>query len=246
MPSLQNAAPRAAHRRGVEPVSKAEIAPSIPSGREERAELTGNIKVTRDDWLKTAMDVLVSQGVEQVKVLPIGERLGVSRSSFYWYFKSRRHLLDTLLDTWERTNTGAIVVQADAPARTITEAVCNLFRCFIDPGGFDHRLDFAIREWSRRSGAVRRILDTSDHARLEAITQMFVRHGYEDHEAKTRARILYYMQIGYYAADLQEPLEQRLAHLPGYLLGFTGQKPLPHEIDEFRAYAKSKQGMISR
>ena len=60
----------------------------------------GNVKVTREDWLTVAMDVLLSDGVEQVKVLTLGDRLSVSRSSFYWYFKSRQHLLDALLDQW--------------------------------------------------------------------------------------------------------------------------------------------------
>ena len=219
-------------------MSQAKIVTLLPQKRPDQA---GNVKVTRDEWLATAMDVLVSQGVEQVKVQPIGERLGVSRSSFYWYFKSRQHLLDTLLDSWERTNTGAIVTQCELPAQTITGAVCNLFRCFVDTGIFDHRLDFAVREWSRRSGTVRRILDASDQTRLEAIAHMFVRHGYGDQDSKTRARILYYMQIGYYTADLQEPLEQRFIHLPGYLSGFTGREPLPHEIEDFLVFARSKQ-----
>ncbi|HCQ66057.1 MAG TPA: TetR/AcrR family transcriptional regulator, partial [Rhodobacteraceae bacterium] len=66
-------------------------------------------KVTRADWLNVARDILVSDGVVEVKVLAIGERLGVSRSSFYWYFKSRRDLLQALLDDWERCNTAVIV-----------------------------------------------------------------------------------------------------------------------------------------
>ena len=67
--------------------------------------LVGNIKVTRTDWLRVAMDVLVSDGVEQVKVLSLADRMAVSRSSFYWYFKSRQDLLDALLAEWQSTNT---------------------------------------------------------------------------------------------------------------------------------------------
>jgi len=66
------------------------------------------------------MDVLISDGVEKVKVLTLAERLDVSRSSFYWYFKSRQELLDSLLELWEATNTAAIVRQTKAPAKTIT------------------------------------------------------------------------------------------------------------------------------
>ena len=86
----------------------------------EAEPLVGNIKVTRDDWLNVAMDVLISDGVDQIKVLNLAERMAVSRSSFYWYFKSRQELLDALLARWQATNTAALVAQAEAPARTIT------------------------------------------------------------------------------------------------------------------------------
>lgn len=201
--------------------------------------LGGNTKVTRQDWLTLAMDVLVSQGVEKVKVLTLGERLGVSRSSFYWYFNSRQDLLDALLDHWQKTNTAAIVAQAEAPAATITEAVCNVFKGMVSPDLFDTALDFAIREWARRSGKVRRILDQSDQRRIQALAAMFERFGYEEIEATTRARVLYYMQVGYNEADLNEPMEDRLKLVPSYLLTFTGLQAPQHELDAFADYMKT-------
>lgn len=48
----------------------------------DKASLVGHVKVTREDWLNVARDVPVSDGVAEVKVLAIGDRLGVSRSSF--------------------------------------------------------------------------------------------------------------------------------------------------------------------
>lgn len=197
----------------------------------------GNIKVTREDWLQLALDILVSDGIAEVKVLKLAARLGVSRSSFYWYFKSRQDLLDTLLDHWEATNTGAILAHAKAPKPTITAAVAHLFRCFVDPDLFSPQLDFAIREWSRRSGPVRAILDRADDRRVTALEAMFARHGYGEREAYVRARILYYMQIGYYSLDLSEPLSERLARTPEYLQGFTGRAPGPDEIAGLAAFA---------
>ena len=84
--------------------------------------LVGNIKVTRQDWLNAALSVLKQGGVEAVKVADLAARMGVSRSSFYWYFKSRQDLLDALLDHWQDTNTSALVSMAQTPAETITEA----------------------------------------------------------------------------------------------------------------------------
>lgn len=204
----------------------------------EESSLPGNVKVTREDWMNVAMDILVSDGVAEVKVLTIGNRLGVSRSSFYWYFKSRKDLLNQLLAEWERSNTGILVRHSEMEARTITEAVCNFFRCIVDPNGFNHQLDFAVREWARRDGTVRRIIDRSDTARHRALARMFVRFGYDPDEADIRARVLYYQQIGYYALELAETLEERLARVEGYLYCFTGQRPSRQELDDFCAFAR--------
>jgi AcrR family transcriptional regulator len=205
----------------------------------ENAPLVGNIKVTRQDWLNLAIRLLIEKGVEGVKVQVLGERLGVSRSSFYWYFKSRKDLLDALLDHWEKTNTAALIAMANAPAETITQAVGNVFRCVINSALFDTRIDFAIRDWSRRAEDVRAVLRRSEALRLEALQAMFARFGYPELDAITRARILYYMQIGYDDADLNEPMELRNRLVPGYLRGFTGQEPRAEEIEALTAYARS-------
>ena len=192
-------------------------------------------KATREDWLAVARDLLISDGVAEVKVLTIGSRLGVSRSSFYWYFKSRKDLLAQLLAEWERTNTGILVAHAEMPAATITEAVCHFFRCLFEPDGFNPQLDFAVREWARRDRAVRRIIDRSDTARQQALAAMFARHGYAAEEADIRSRVLYYQQIGYYALELSEPLEERLARVGRYLYAFTGVRPDAADVAAFVA-----------
>lgn len=201
--------------------------------------LPGNTKVTRADWLRVALDLLVSDGVQSVKVQTIGARLDVSRSSFYWYFKSRQDLLDQLLAEWERSNTGVMIRHSTLPAGTITQAINNFFRCVVDPNGFNHALDFAVREWARRDGKVRRVIDRSDTARQQAIAAMFERHGYDAAEADIRARVLYYQQIGYYALELSETVEERLSRVAGYLYCFTGVKPSEAEVAEFAQFARS-------
>ena len=214
---------------------------SAPRQTNEAEPLRGNVKVTREDWIAVATDVLISQGIDRVKVLDLSQRLDVSRSSFYWYFKSRKALLDALLEAWQSTNTRSFVEACDTPAPTITAAVCTLFRCFIDITLFDPQLDFAIREWSRRSGAVRRVVDQADEERVAAVARMFQRHGYSQREADTRARILYYMQVGYYALELHESLETRLSRVPDYLEGFTGQKPLDGEVEALAHFSREAQ-----
>lgn len=208
----------------------------------ERPAPSGNVKATRNDWLDLALSVLQRDGVAAVTVLDLSERLRVSRSSFYWYFRNRGQLLDELLKRWEDLNTRSIVRQSEAPAASISEAVCNVFRCWVDPDLFSPHLDFAVREWARRSETVRKALDRSDAERTAAIQAMFMRYGYPFEDAMVRARVLYYMQIGYYALDIKEPMEARLKLTPHYLQTFTGVAPREEDLASFRAYAMLHAG----
>lgn len=198
-----------------------------------RSGLIGNTKVTREDWMTLALETLISEGVEAVRVLALGQKLNVSRSSFYWYFKSRQDLLDQLLDYWRNNNTRFIVEQAGRPAESITQAVLNIFECWLDESLFNPRLDFAVRAWSRQSADVHRIVTEEDDARVEAIRAMFSRHGYEATEAFVRARVLYFTQIGYYSLEIVEPVSNRLLLTPAYLLTHTGEAPREGEVEAF-------------
>ncbi|MEL6120787.1 MAG: TetR/AcrR family transcriptional regulator [Pseudomonadota bacterium] len=211
-------------------------------GAEISSEVSSQIKATRADWLNAARDVLVTAGVADVKVLTLSRQLKVSRSSFYWYFTNRQDLLDHLLAGWEARNTRTVVDRCAAPADTITQAVCNFFTCFVDPKLFDRGLDFAVREWARRDPSVRTLIDEADKTRLAAIIAMFERHGYGAEDADARARILYFMQLGYYALDVRESMSERLGRVESYLKGFTGVAPDPGEIAAFRAFAENATG----
>lgn len=187
---------------------------------------------TKEDWIQTALDTLISEGVENVKVLLLSAKLETARSSFYWYFENREDLLDNLLEHWRATNTKALVDGAKQPADTITQAVVNVFSSWVGKGQFNTRLDFAVRDWARRSGSVRRVLDDSDAERLDALTEMFARFDFEPSEAEVRARILYYTQIGYEALDQREDWETRISRAWDYLFCITGQKPTDADVEK--------------
>lgn len=203
-----------------------------------REPLGGNIKVTREDWLAQARDVLIAQGVDQVKILPLAERMRVSRSSFYWYFKDRAALLDALLEAWAKGNSAGLLAMAAAPAPTITAAVCNVFRCVANPELYNMPADFAVRGWARTDPRAAARVTETDAVRLAALTDMFARYDYPPAEAETRAYVLYYMQIGYDLAKGDEPRASRMARMPHYLRVFTGRDPMADEVAEITDYTK--------
>ncbi len=217
---------------GVDPAD----ARSETKARRVGPTLVGNVKATRGDWLNLALDILVSDGVGSVRVLTLSQRLGVSRSSFYWYFESRQDLLDQLLAVWRERNTKCIVERAGRTAANVVRGVLNVFECWVDESLFEPRLDFAVRAWAHLSGRVRQLVDQADDERVAAIRDMFARHGYDAENAFVRARVLYYMQIGYYSLDLNEPMDSRLSHVAAYLRSFTGQEPTQEDVADFRRY----------
>lgn len=213
-------------------------APILHRDDPAKEPLVGHVKVTRADWLNMARATLISHGVAEVKIQPLARRLAVSRSSFYWYFDSRNDLLAALLDDWEDRNIDAVTKACAEPAATVTEALCHVFKCFVDPRLFDPGLDFAVREWARRDTGLRARIDRADATRLAALTALFERHAYPPAEADIRARIVYFQQLGYHALELNESLADRMSRLEGYLKGFTGQTPKPEEVAAFQAFAE--------
>lgn len=188
-----------------------------------------------DVWLDAAYQLLVESGVESVKVMPLAERLGLSRTSFYWHFPDREALLAGLIDRWQSRNTASLVAQTESPAATVTEAILNLFDCWILPDLFDTKLEFAIRTWALTDAALAKTLAEADATRIAAIKSMFLRFGYDDAEADIRAHTVYLTQIGYISMRMEEPLLTRLARIPPYALTFTGKTPSADEISGFRA-----------
>ncbi|WP_225308496.1 TetR/AcrR family transcriptional regulator [Hypericibacter terrae] len=190
-------------------------------------------KASREDWIQAALRSLIADGVEQVRILPLAKKLSVSRSSFYWYFKRREDLLNELLRHWQEKNTRSIIERTHRPSQSIDQGVLNIFECWANDKLFDPRLDSAIRDWARRSKPVRKVVQKADEKRVEAVTGLFLRHGYEGSEAFIRARVLYFTQIGYYALGVEESLRQRHTYLAPYLKSFTGQEPRQENIDRF-------------
>lgn len=186
-------------------------------------------------WLDAAHKMLVESGVDSVKIMALAKTLKMSRTSFYWHFQDRDALLTALISRWREKNTGNLISQTQIPAETITESVLNLFDCWVNPDLFDAQLDFAIRNWARKSPELMTILDQTDQERIEAIAGMFSRFDFDPENAHVRAHTIYYTQVGYIAMKVVEPMEGRVDRMPTYIKAFTDSYPSKSEMDKFRA-----------
>lgn len=202
------------------------------------------IRTTREDWLRLALEYLVDDGIDRVKIQIIASRLGVSRSGFYWFFKSSQDLHDQMLGYWLHRNTGPIIERAMRPCATISLGILAVFECWVDATLFDSRLDIAVRLWGRRSKKVSDIVAQADQQRLEAISQMFLRHGYSGEDALIRARVLYFTQIGHFTLDFPEDMKTRISRVPAYIHAFCGRDASADEFEMFKAFARKHHAEI--
>ncbi len=195
---------------------------------------------TREDWIVAALDALIEDGIEGVRVLKLSKTLGVTRGSFYWHFENHDELLDAVLDEWRARNTG-VMLDVLQHSETLETGILDLFAVWVDHTKFDPHLDQALRDWGRRSDKVASLVATEDDNRIAAIAAFYERQSYPKTEAFIRARVIYFTQLSYYALVGSEPDAERMEYLETYFHCFTGRSITPHVAQEFLARVLHKK-----
>ncbi len=67
--------------------------------------------LTREDWIESAQRILIKGGIDTVRVDNLAKELTITRGSFYYHFKSREDLLQSLLANWRARATENIIQQ---------------------------------------------------------------------------------------------------------------------------------------
>lgn len=186
-------------------------------------------------WLEAAYETLIKSGVDAVRIATLGERLKLSRASFYWFFKDRDALLEGLLERWRQKNTGSLVRRSTDYAETIVEAMLNVTDCWFQKDMFDSKLEFAVRSWGLQAPKLRKELQAADQTRIDAIQKMLMRFGMPEETADVRARAVYLIQIGYISAHVTEDMATRMKRIPEYVAMYTGVRPEKRDLDRFHA-----------
>lgn len=180
-------ATRARHRGG----SRSAASQRAASGQ-RREPLTPEV------WIDAATDVLVSEGIDHVRVDVLAKQLSVTRGSFYWHFRDREDLLRRVLQAWSERATLSLT-------RRLAGASSDPLERLKDMISLPHRgraaeraarIELAIRAWARRDGLAQQVLDEADRSRLVYHEQAFRALGLPPAQARARAFITYSTEIG--------------------------------------------------
>lgn len=147
--------------------------------------------LTRDDWIDSATEILVSKSVDSIHPAALATELGVTIGSFYYHFKDRSDLLVSLLKKWhERTTAQVVLSYGGAP---LEEALAGLLS--LPSHGVTARraamVEFAIRAWARRDEMAREAVKQVDQQRIDMLAAAFRKSGFARGEAESRSFLVY-------------------------------------------------------
>ncbi|MEH6476728.1 MAG: TetR/AcrR family transcriptional regulator [Sneathiella sp.] len=188
---------------------------------------------SRDTWLNAAYSLLVSDGIDAVKVMPLAKHLNLSRTGFYWYFEDIAELHSAMIRLWETKNTNQLVDQCRTDTNNICQALFNLTDCWLNSALFDARLDLAIRNWARVDPSLQLRLSKADAVRIAAVTGVFRRFGYSEEQSEVRGMTVIYTQIGYISMQISEGWEERITRVQHYVELFAGVRPEKCDVENF-------------
>jgi AcrR family transcriptional regulator len=153
-------------------------------------------------WIGEGLKALAAGGPQAVRIEPLAQALGVSKGGFYWHFEDRRALLERMLEEWERASVDEVIARVE---REGGDARVRLRRLSALASSSDEllRVDLAVRDWSRRDGAVAERLRRVDNRRMDYMRSLFSALCPDDDEVEARCMLAFSLWIGnhFIAAD---------------------------------------------
>lgn len=148
-----------------------------------------NGRLSRDEWLTQALDILAREGQAKLRIDTICAALGVTKGSFYWHFKDRDDFVHGIVQFWSDRFTDPVMERVTSMGGTARERIKTLMRV-VSEGRFA-RYDVSIRAWAAQDpDLLSAIVKDVDKRRLAFVGNLFAEMGFEGSEAEMRARAL--------------------------------------------------------
>ena len=161
----------------------------------DNSMVDGNTKrLSREDWIRGALELLTTKGVEGVKVVPLAKRLNVTSGSFYWHFKNRKELHEALLDYWEREMTDTAIEAAKHFEGTPKERIWRLMEQVMATGMA--QFDMAIWRLAQSDAALQTVFKRPLDKRFAFAMWIYKEAGFSEAQAEVRGHMMVVYMMG--------------------------------------------------
>jgi AcrR family transcriptional regulator len=166
-----------------------------------RSNSPASSRLSVDDWVEAALELLAEEGPGGVKIDRLCVRLGVTKGSFYWHFTDLASFLAAVADRWGRGRDARQATFAELESLEPRERLARMIAEFGDPR--EWALERAVRDWARTDPSVRERVEASDRWVFQAIRRVFLDLGFDAADADIRAKMLFYTGVGWIHAEPQ-------------------------------------------
>ena len=144
--------------------------------------------LTIADWIEGALQLIAESGLGALTIAALATRLGVTKGSFYWHFKTRSELIEKTLDRWEKRAT----VEAMIGLSAVPDAGQRL-HFMLEAATQQPRARSLYAALAQASGdeTVRRVLNRVAKARVKYLELTYIDLGLTPDEAKAKAVFAY-------------------------------------------------------
>lgn len=154
-------------------------------------------ELQREDWLRAARRALLHGGIGAVRVEKLARSLHVTKGSFYWHFRNRNDLLESLLAEWENEAAETLSRLGSGTARQRLQALLRQVeqRARLSEEGKTPS-DAAIFAWAAVDPRVARRVNKADEERFRRVARLGQRNQME---------LFYLVWLGFVARGQRVP-----------------------------------------
>lgn len=161
-------------------------------GRKEKEQLS------RDAWLDAAAVAIAEGGFDNVRVLLLAKKLGVTRGSFYWHFRDHQDLITSFLYRWRDRRLNDL--NAWMPSRDDVESETRrILHRLLSEGTHNvqrMRVELAVRDFARKDALAARVVAEIDQARIAQNVELLERIAEDPRGADDLSLLLYVATMG--------------------------------------------------
>ncbi|KRA24140.1 hypothetical protein ASD65_06650 [Microbacterium sp. Root61] len=151
-------------------------------------------RLTADDWTLAAFERFNADGIAAVRVEAVARDLGTTKGSFYWHFADRAALVQTVLETWERTETEELIArvqQIESPRDRLAWLFEAIVQRMQDRGG-ERTLYIEAA-----AAGIHQVVGRVVERRVTYVAGVIEELGFDAVEARRRAALIVAAVIGY-------------------------------------------------
>jgi AcrR family transcriptional regulator len=175
--------------------------------------------VTKEDWIILGYKRFSENGIAGIVIEQMAKKLEVNKSSFYWYFSTKKIFVQEIINFWENENTLDIinhVNSAKSPRSRFEKLIELSFRK-------DNNIDFIfyLKKYAKSNKELNNLIINIDNQRMQYTADLLQQLGISENESKVKSSIFYKYLIGYHEmirykkqeADYMKNVLTELSHL---------------------------------